>query len=115
MWTPARLVSISPTKTQNLRNSPYLFQREDYQELKTIATVPDGAEIQIWLSPSYEEDGFHWFGVWWGDHIGWMALVRERFEDQFILGWAPPPEEEQRILKSEFESMVVDYLKSRLQ
>lgn len=62
---------------------------------KVLIALPDGIEIgtSVPETPIYA-DGYQWARVHTSTIVGWVALVREEWEDQFLVEPPPPPEDQ---------------------
>jgi hypothetical protein len=40
-----------------------------------VTTIPEGAEITVWLSPVEAKEGYDWINAQWGDDKGWIILA----------------------------------------
>lgn len=40
-----------------------------------VTTIPEGAEISVWLSPVEAKEGYDWVNAQWGEDKGWIILA----------------------------------------
>lgn len=78
----------------NLRPQPTTAQAK-------IATIPQDAEISVWLQPVSSSDGFEWVAAQWGEQRGYVA-VEVRGTKTFEVVDAPPIEIPEPALCSPF-------------
>lgn len=69
--------------TVNLRPSPTTAQAR-------IVAIPAGAEIEVWLQPVTNADGFEWVRAAWGANVGYIVRVYEGADTYTVT--APPPD-----------------------
>lgn len=95
MWKDAQL-RIDRCR---IRSAPFVLTADGHVPGLVRITVGVGSNLKVWLpEPTYTEDEYIWVGAWFGDVIGWMALVNkdkskaDALADQFLIKDDPVPE-----------------------